>query len=72
MSVINRGFKKSAIGASSVTLIPTTAGEGESHPSHFPVSQIVVSTNGATPPADFWGTLTTDGVEYEVSIRKRT
>lgn len=69
---ITRTFKKSAIGASSVTLVPTTAMEPENRPTHMPISQIVVSTNAATPPAGFWGTATTDGTEYIVTIRSKT
>jgi hypothetical protein len=63
-------FKKSAIGASSVTLIPSTAspaamGEGA-------VSQIVVSTGGATPPGSFWGSAVADGIEYEVIFQRKS
>lgn len=72
MSLIVRKFKKSSIGASSVTLVPSTSGDGENHPGDLPVSQIVVSTNGATPPSSFWNTVTTDGVEYRVTIEKVT
>ena len=68
---IIRTFKKSAIGASSVTLVPTTAMDATNKPNHLVISQIVVSTNGATPPAEFWNTVTTDGCEYEVTIRKK-
>jgi len=64
-------LKKSAIGGSSVTLVPTTtAGDALTHPEDLPVSQVVVSTNGATPPSSFWGTATTDLKEYEVIIRR--
>lgn len=66
----SRRFKKSSVGASSVTLVPTTAADPQNLPEHLTMSQIVVSTNGATPPADFWGTGTTDGVEYIVTIRR--
>jgi hypothetical protein len=61
--------QKSAVGASSVTLIPTTTanitqfGEGA-------ISQIVVSTSGATPSA-FWGAMN-DGVEFDVIFLRKT
>lgn len=65
-------LKKSAIGASSVTLVPTTSGPSEALPNHLKGSQLVWSTGGVTPPAEFWGTAVTDGIEYEVSIRRVT
>jgi hypothetical protein len=62
-----RRFKVSAIGATSVTLIPSTAEDSENHPNHLPISQIVVSTNAAAPPAEFWDAIT----EYLVGFDKR-
>jgi hypothetical protein len=62
-----RRFKVSAVGAASVTLIPSTGEDSENHPNHLPISQIVVSTNGATPPAEFWDTIT----EYIVGFERR-
>lgn len=70
--LIQRRMKKSAIGASSVTLVPTTVADPQNFPQDYPLSQIVVSTNAVTPPVDFWGKLTTDGIEYEVIIRPVT
>jgi len=71
MSVITRRYKKSAIGAASVTLVPTTAAADPILPSHLVNSQIVVTTANP-PPAEFWGTVTTDGIEYEITIERRT
>jgi len=68
--VIRRRFKKSAIGASSVTVVPSTAAEGQSFPLDLPISQIVFSTNAVTPPAEFWGTAIGDGGEYLVTIER--
>lgn len=68
MAQITRRMKLSAIGASSVTLVPATAGDGANHPSSLPVSQVVVSTNGATPPASFWGLGTGEGRHFKVTI----
>jgi hypothetical protein len=59
-------WKKSAIGATTVTLIPSTKGGGPS-PSYIAPTQIVI-TYPSTPPVDLWGTTTTDGVEYEETI----
>lgn len=72
MANIVRSFKKSAIGATDVTLIPSTASDGENHPGHLPASQLVVSTGGATPPAEFWGTAAADGKEYLVTIELKS
>lgn len=68
MALVVRRYKKSAIGASSVTLIPTTAADDAILPSHLINSQIVVSTNATTPPSSFWGTAAADGKEYLVTI----
>lgn len=67
----SRMYKKSAIGGSSVTLIPSTAMPGEVHGEAGAISQIVLTTP-STPPAAFWGVATADGREYEVLIRVRT
>lgn len=65
-----RRWKKSAIGATTVTLIPsTTGGAGEAHPAHIAPTQVVI-TYPSTPPTEFWGTVTTDGIEYEEIIRR--
>jgi hypothetical protein len=70
MPVITRRMKLSAIGASSVTLIPATDGDGENHPNHLPISQAVFSTNGATPPAEYWGLAITEGMRFKITIEK--
>ncbi len=70
MALIRRRFKKSAIGATDVTLIPSTLAPDENQPASLPISQIVISTNAATPPANFWGTVAADGQEYIVRIER--
>lgn len=70
--MLQRRFKKSAIGASSVTLVPTTVADPQMHPKESIVQQVVVSTNSGTPPASFWGTATADGIEYLVTIERVT
>ena len=59
-------WKKSAIGATTVTLVPSLSGGGPS-PSYVAPTQIVI-TYPSTPPVNLWGTTTTDGVEYEETI----
>ncbi|MGH6782817.1 MAG: hypothetical protein ACREB5_12020 [Sphingomonadaceae bacterium] len=69
--ITQRRFKKGSIGATSVTLDPSTAGgTAENKPGHLVMSQIVVSTGGATPDAYFWGTAAADGKEYLVTIER--
>lgn len=68
---IQRQFKKSAIGASSVTLVPDTGGgEGANYPVDLVISQVVLSTNSVTPYAEFFGTATGDGTKYLVTIER--
>ena len=70
---VKRRWKKSAIGASTITLVPSTVGGdgGGAHPSHIAPTQIVI-TYPSTPPSDLWGTVTTDGIEYVEIIRRVT
>ena len=68
--VLHVRLKKSAIGATDVTLVPSTLADGETSPNHLTVSQAVISTNGATPPGDFWGTVAADGTEYMLTIEQ--
>lgn len=68
MAAITRRMKLSAIGATTVTLVPATVGDGSNHPTDLPISQVVVSTTGATPPASFWGLAITEGRHYKVSF----
>jgi hypothetical protein len=71
MSVeVMKRWKKSAIGGTTVTLIPSTTDQS-SHPGHIAPTQIVITYSG-TPPTDFWGTTTTDGVEYIEILRRVT
>jgi hypothetical protein len=65
-----RLFVKSAIGATTVTLTPSTG--AESKPGHVVLSQIVVTTGAATPDVGFWGTTTTDGTRYKISIERES
>ena len=62
-------MKLSAVGATSITLVPATATPSENSPTHLPMSQVVISTNGVTPPAE-WGTVA-QGTEYDVILRPR-
>jgi hypothetical protein len=64
-------LKKSAIDATSVTLIPSTM-NADAMLGDSAISQVVVSTSAATPPASFWGTAVADGVEYELVLRRRS
>lgn len=63
-----RRFLKTTIGATSVTLDPAVTSENK--PGQIAMSQIVVSTGGATPDPGFWGTVTTDGARYKVTIER--
>jgi len=47
------------------TASPSSMGEGN-------VSEIVVSTNGATPPVSFWGSEVADGIEFVVVFQRRS
>jgi hypothetical protein len=62
-------YKKSAMGASSVTLVPSTMNRDAMNAAE--VTQLVLTTTG-TPPVGFWGTTLTDGVEFEVLIRPKS
>jgi hypothetical protein len=64
-------LKKSAIDATSVTLIPSTM-NADAMLGDSAISQVVISTSAATPPASFWGTVAADGVEYELVLRRRS
>ena len=64
-------LKKSAVDATSVTLIPSTTANTTQF-GEAAISQVVVSTSGATPPASFWGTTTTDGIEYELILQRKS
>lgn len=65
---VSRRMKKSAIGASSVTLVPTTVADPANMPVDYPMSQVVFSTNGVTPPVELWGVAVGDGREFIVTI----
>lgn len=63
-------LKKSAIGATSVTLIPSTLNPAAMN--EAAVSEVVITTGAAAPPASFWGTAAADGVEYELLLRRKS
>jgi len=72
-SLVTQRFKKSAIDATTITLVPSTVHESEAHPNHLAATQIVV-TYVATPE-NLYGLIAggaglTDDQEYEVTIRK--
>jgi hypothetical protein len=70
MAVLRGRFKKSAVGATSVTLVNTTTSDPEFSPNYAKITQLVISTNSATPPTDIWGTTAADGKEYIVTIEQ--
>jgi hypothetical protein len=63
-------LQKSVVGASSVTLIPSTMNPA-SMQGDAAISQVVVSTSAATPPPAFWG-VASDGVEFELILRRKS
>ena len=67
--MVKQLFKKSAVGGTTATLIPSTKNWSESKPTHLNATQIVL-TFSATP-TEFWGTAG-DGNEYEVTIQRKT
>lgn len=66
---ITRRMKKSAIGGTSVTLIPSTL-VSESDP-HVAISNIVITTP-STPTAAFFGTAVADGIEFEITLTRKS
>lgn len=64
---VQRRMKKSAIGASSVTLVPTTAADPATDVD-YPISQVVISTSGVTPPIELYGVAVGDGREFLITI----
>jgi hypothetical protein len=68
---VRRRMKKSAIGATTVTLIPTTAADPEAQPNHAALTQVVLTFAGV-PPADIFGTVITDGLEFIISANTVT
>jgi len=72
--VIQR-FKKSAIDATTITLVPSTAHESEARPTHLAATQVVF-TYTATPENLFGAVAASLGLdddrEYEITIRALT
>ena len=72
-ALVVQRFKKSAIDATTITLVPSTAHEAEAKPSHLVATQVVL-TYVATPE-NLYGTIAAglglaDDMEYEVTIRR--
>jgi len=66
-------FKKSAIDATTITLVPSTAHESEARPTHLAATQVVF-TYTATPE-NLYGVVAAslgleDGQEYIVTIQR--
>lgn len=71
-ATVVKQMKKSAIGGTSVTLVPETDGSvGQETLPEFNFTQIVVTTAG-TPPAGLWGVAAADGRKYRVTIEEYT
>lgn len=72
--VIQR-FKKSAIDATTITLVPTTGAWAEAKPSHLAATQVVFTYTGT--PENLFGTIAGSAAldedsEYEISIKRVT
>lgn len=72
-SLVVQRFKKSAIDATTITLVPSTAHESEAKPTHLAATQIVVTY--AATPENLYGTIAAslglaDDLEYEITIRR--
>ena len=68
MEVIQR-FRKSAVDATTATLLPSTTSYAEAKPSHLAATQIVLTFTAR--PTELFGAVA-DDVEYEVVIRPVT
>ena len=63
--------KKSAQGGTTVTFVPDTAeAQAECNPTHLAFTQIVATF--AATPAEMFGSATTDGRKYRVTIEQFT
>jgi hypothetical protein len=62
-------LKKSVLGATSVTLIPSTASDGANR-GEAGITQVVITTGAAVPPVGFWGSVLADGQEYLLILRR--
>jgi len=70
-AVYNQQFKKSAQDATTVTLVPDTQESGsEGHPTHLAATQIVLTF--VATPASMYGTATTDGRRFKVTVEEYT
>lgn len=72
-SQVVQRFKKSAIDATTITLVPSTAHESEARPTHLAATQVVITY--AATPENLFGTIAAslgleDGQEYEITIRR--
>ena len=72
--VIQR-FKKSAIAATTITLVPTTGAWAEAKPNHLAATEVRLTYVGT--PENLWGTIAgsaalNDDQEYEITIQRVT
>jgi len=72
-AIVIQRFKKSAIDATTITLVPSTVHESEARPSHLAANSLVI-TYTATPE-NLYGLIAgsvglADDQEYELTIRK--
>jgi len=66
-------FKKSAIDATTITLVPSTAHESEARPTHLKATQAVITY--AATPENLYGTIAAslglaDDQEYLITIER--
>jgi hypothetical protein len=64
-------LKKSAVGATTVTLVPSTQGSGSENKGEAGITQVVITTGAVVPPPAFWGLVAADGMEFLLTVRKR-
>jgi len=72
-SMVIQRFKKSAIDATTITLVPSTAHEAEAKPNHLAATQVVI-TYTATPE-NLYGLIAgsvglVDDMEYIITIER--
>jgi hypothetical protein len=72
-TLVTQRFKKSAIAATTITLVPSTAHESEAKPTHLNATQMVITY--AATPENMYGVVAAslgleDEMEYEVTIRR--
>ena len=68
-SIVIQRFKKSAVDATTVTLVPTTGAWAEAKPSHLAATEVVLTFSAR--PENMYGAVA-DDQEYEISIKRVT